>query len=369
MNAPPQPSYWAVLGLTESSINFCEVDFESSSYVAEPFNTISSLPLLLTGLALVALTISEGYAKRFVVSAILLSITGAGSFLFHSTLLAVAQSIDELAMICCAVSFFVSMVLAERPVVRLAGRRGAAVIASWRRQQFLVSLAAIAYCAAFVVAYVSMRSFYPYFACSFGVLVAVTFVRLYQLVRAVPQAGGGATLRRVFWAAVCTSVASFALLWVPDVLFCEQVRPLHLHAIWHVAGCIPPIWMLACIVAELYATRLRNTLGQAVELSSGRILSVEETSLLPGPRGAPLAPLAPLTPLVPLAPITPLSAVCDAVADEDDPEDENEGVTDCGSDGDGDNAVVVVPRVEWVGAGPVRCPVVRLMRRRARTLT
>lgn len=83
-----------------SSINFCEEDFQSSPYIAEPANTISSLtcyvPLALFGLFS---TRRQDGAKRFVVIYSALLVIGLGSTALHALLTAQAQGGDELPML------------------------------------------------------------------------------------------------------------------------------------------------------------------------------------------------------------------------------------------------------------------------------
>jgi hypothetical protein len=83
-----------------SSINFCEEDFQSSPYIAEPANTMSSLtcyvPLALFGL----MSTRHGQrAKRFVVIYSTLLAIGLGSMALHALLTAQAQGGDELPML------------------------------------------------------------------------------------------------------------------------------------------------------------------------------------------------------------------------------------------------------------------------------
>lgn len=85
-----------------SSINFCEEDFQSSPYIAEPANTASSLtcyiPLALIGLFSRQLS-QHRRSKRFVVIYSTLFAIGVGSMALHALLTAEAQGGDELPML------------------------------------------------------------------------------------------------------------------------------------------------------------------------------------------------------------------------------------------------------------------------------
>ena len=104
--------YWATLGFEKASVDFCEANFESSYYVAEPLNTLSSVPFVVLGLlGLLSANVARGAPRggwehaAFAWSYALTAAIGIGSMALHATLIAPGQVVDELAMI------FMNMVL------------------------------------------------------------------------------------------------------------------------------------------------------------------------------------------------------------------------------------------------------------------
>jgi len=117
---------------------------------------------------------------------------------------------------------------------------------------------------------------------------------------------------------------------LPDRVLCAQLWPLHLHAAWHLAGVAPPLWLLAALTAELHARRVRQRLGLITDLATGAT-----------------------TPQPP----APASALKTAV--DGDPEDE--AALDAADAAEAAAAGPPrAPRLEWLGCGVARVPVVRL---------
>lgn len=83
-----------------ATLDWCEDNYVVSQYIAEFYNTISSLifPLLaiFTGYRNYK---NVGLPKRFIVSFLILGLVGIGSALFHGTLKYSMQLADELPMI------------------------------------------------------------------------------------------------------------------------------------------------------------------------------------------------------------------------------------------------------------------------------
>lgn len=113
-------------------------------------------------------------------------------------------------------------------------------------------------------------------------------------------------------------------------MLCAQLWPLHLHAAWHLAGVAPPLWLLAALAAALHARRVHQRLGLITDLATGA------TSLPP-----------------------PASLAAAKAAVDGDPEDEEalnaEDAAEAAAAGP-----LRAPRLEWLGWGCVRVPVVRL---------
>jgi len=95
--------YW---GPTDSNIDWCEPNYVVTPYIAEFFNTISSVPISL--FAILGIMLSRQYASteiRYSFAYFVVVLVGVGSVLFHGTLRRVAQACDELPMLYAAFVF------------------------------------------------------------------------------------------------------------------------------------------------------------------------------------------------------------------------------------------------------------------------
>jgi len=86
----PAVGYW---GPRTSAVDWCESNYTWSFYIAEFFNTITSLPAAFLALYGLYLTYKYGYDKRFIVVNLLVGMVGVGSAAFHGTLLYTGQVI------------------------------------------------------------------------------------------------------------------------------------------------------------------------------------------------------------------------------------------------------------------------------------
>jgi len=88
--------YW---GAPTASLDWCEPNYVKSVYIAEFWNTLSSLYLSL--LAVFGLALSTYYRAetRVALAHVCLFVVGVGSAMFHATLLYWCQLLDELPMI------------------------------------------------------------------------------------------------------------------------------------------------------------------------------------------------------------------------------------------------------------------------------
>ena len=84
-----------------SSIDWCENNFVYSSYVAEFWNTLSSVILTLLGLLGMYHTNKIKCNIKYKILYAFLTLVGVGSILFHSTLSKFGHVVDELAIILC----------------------------------------------------------------------------------------------------------------------------------------------------------------------------------------------------------------------------------------------------------------------------
>lgn len=90
---------------SESSINWCELDYIKSEYIAEYWNTITGIFLCFSSLY----TFYGNYKKNVIelyYSNILLFIVGIGTMMFHGTLIYFWQLLDEIPMMLIVIEYY-----------------------------------------------------------------------------------------------------------------------------------------------------------------------------------------------------------------------------------------------------------------------
>lgn len=93
---PKRGGYW---GAVSASIDWCERNYAISHYVAEFWNTVSGIPLLILSLFGFYLSVKDGLEKRLALAHLFMGAVFIGTMCFHATLLYSAQLLDELPMI------------------------------------------------------------------------------------------------------------------------------------------------------------------------------------------------------------------------------------------------------------------------------
>lgn len=76
-------SFW---GPVTSTTDCCEKNYEYSSYIAEFYNTISTIPTILLALVGLINAYRERFEKRFCVLYVTIMALAIGSMLYHATL-------------------------------------------------------------------------------------------------------------------------------------------------------------------------------------------------------------------------------------------------------------------------------------------
>jgi len=88
--------YW---GTPTASVDWCEKNYVVCNYIAEFWNTMTSMVIALLGLVGCYLTRREKMEQRFTVLYAIITVVGLGSVAFHGTLLIEHQLLDELPML------------------------------------------------------------------------------------------------------------------------------------------------------------------------------------------------------------------------------------------------------------------------------
>lgn len=229
-------------GPPTSSIDWCEANYAVSYYVAEWFNTLSSLPLVVVGLLGVHWH-WRVLERRFLLVFASVALVGIGSTAFHGTLLFRLQMLDELPMLYTATLMVYLLLEGKREPVH--GRWLPVALVSY----LLVATFGAALTRGSVQAW--------FFQVSFTLL---EFLGLYLTYR-IYRASKAPDQRRVFRVGMALYAVAI-VAWFLDFRYCEQLVAalnrvglpnLQLHALWHllVAG------GLYCLILVIAYQRLQ----------------------------------------------------------------------------------------------------------------
>jgi len=97
------PGFW---GAPTANYDWCEENYKYTPYIAEFFNTLTSLTVMLVGLLFTRLSLRHQYGLSFLLAGIGLAVVGLGSIVFHGTLLREGQILDEVPMLWSSLIFF-----------------------------------------------------------------------------------------------------------------------------------------------------------------------------------------------------------------------------------------------------------------------
>jgi len=233
----PGVGFW---GPRTSALDWCEPNYTWSFYIAEFFNTITSLPAAFFALYGLYNAYRYGYEKRFVVVNLLVGLVGLGSAAFHGTLLYTGQIMDELPMIYASLSILYAVLEMESdkaPVYKY------------------LAPALLAYCVVFTGVYLYLPSFFIFFLLGYiaGILVLVYRCSLiFRHPNTLPH-------QKVFIvAAICFYIGGWLFFWIPEVLFCDQIQALNFHSWWHVTSTLGAFMMVLFAVFQREVQRGRK---------------------------------------------------------------------------------------------------------------
>jgi dihydroceramidase len=220
--------YW---GSITANTDWCEPNYERTLYVAELFNTISSIPICTFALFGLTQCWLRGYELKFAVSYFLVFVIGMGSVAFHGTLLRVGQVLDEVPMLWASLSFlYVGGTMdGPRPLFGL-------LLAAWG-----------CFCTA-----VYFQQGFDYFVLTYALTVAAVII---NSVRTSLRSEIWRVLRPWAFGAGGIYAGGFLVFWLPEVLLCPSgshvplrpvgwTRHLQLHAWFHLTSSVGPYWFL-----------------------------------------------------------------------------------------------------------------------------
>jgi dihydroceramidase len=216
----PFPGLW---GEPTSTVDWCEANYEHTRYIAEFFNTLSSVSIVAAGVLGLYLH-HRLLEQRFLLCFASVALVGLGSVAFHGTLRFELQLLDELPMLYSAI-IMVYILLQNKPERRF-GR--------WLPTLLLLHALLVTSLSAFTRGSLQFYLFHL----SFG---SLEFASLYGVYR-VQRTRNDRRLSRLFRGGMAAYAVALAL-WFLDLKFCQVLsvelprlglpNP-QLHAFWHV---------------------------------------------------------------------------------------------------------------------------------------
>ncbi|KAK2173418.1 hypothetical protein NP493_878g00019 [Ridgeia piscesae] len=211
--------YW---GKPTSTIDWCEANYEVSYYIAEFWNTVSNIVMIIPPLIGALLAKKDNLELRYIAGYLGILVVGIGSWCFHGTLLYSMQLLDELPMIWCS-SFLIYM------LVEVDGRPNS--------QNFPLQVLLFAYCLVVTLLYVIINK--PVFhEVAYGLMVISLVVLSFRIVRQYEH-----SLPLMLASSVTYGIGF--VIWNIDNVYCSHVRELRRsvgypvkpvlqgHAWWH----------------------------------------------------------------------------------------------------------------------------------------
>lgn len=211
-------------GDTTATLDWCEGNYEVSWYIAEFYNTLTNLAMIVPACYGIHKVRKHNLETRFLVSYVMLLTVGVGSSLFHMTLKYWGQILDELPMVYSSCTFIYSLYM----------------IQTKENEKWLVFSLSF-YCTAFAVVYLFIPN--PLvFQTMYGITVVVIVLLSANVLRSTSTFGN----KNMFWGGLATFLSAF-MLWNIDSHFCHDLETFReksslsllkpfsqLHGWWHI---------------------------------------------------------------------------------------------------------------------------------------
>eukprot|EP01084_Bolivina_argentea_P224108 379032_1 len=202
--------YW---GNVDSLQDWCEPNYVVTFYIAEFFNTLSSLPMVLWCIFGIYYTHKSGIKEaRYILCFAALGITGIGSSLFHGTLRYYMQLMDELPMMIANMIFIYTILESNKPTNKKINLK-------------LITILTIL-CMSAIYGYVYLKLWFL-FLLFYGGSLAIQYYYLYLR-------WDHLAIKYLLICIVCYYGGLF--VWIIDLTRCEYVQSFHFHSIWHIGA-------------------------------------------------------------------------------------------------------------------------------------
>ncbi|HKP60154.1 MAG TPA: ceramidase domain-containing protein [Polyangiales bacterium] len=216
-------NYWTRFG-EASSVDWCEPNYVHSAYVAEWWNTLSSLAIVGLGMyGLWQALLRRPLELRFVVGFVTLALVGFGSMAFHGTLLRSAQATDELPMVFSGLSY-VYVLLCRHDQSRA-------------RSPWILPVLTT-YGVTVAVSYFVVHRYFQLFMTAYALIIAYLTVATAHVAF---REDDRPEMRAWFGASVGSYVGGVVLLWLPEHVWLSCDHPLQrlqLHALFHLTSAL-----------------------------------------------------------------------------------------------------------------------------------
>jgi len=219
-------------GERTASVDWCEHNYIHSYFIAEFWNTLSSLIMTALGILGCYHSAIHGFVPRIFACYIGLGLIGLGSAAFHATLLHTGQALDELPMIYVSLLFIYCLLMHDK-----------------KSDNILLSGGLLLYSTVFTIIYFYIPSLYAFFLLSYAVLVLFLAFRSYFLM----CQNLNKLSHTLFWTAIISYGFAFFGCWLPENIFCNYIRFLQLHSWWHVFAGLGTYTWIVFITFETYS--------------------------------------------------------------------------------------------------------------------
>lgn len=224
-----------------SSIDWCEENYASSPFIAEYWNTVSGLALVLSAWVSFRRARSVACEAHMRRACGITAAIGLGTMAFHGSLLYVFQQCDEIPMLLLGYEYLrlvgslriTNMVTKMRTSVPYARALLAWTVVSYWIHPWMQLWSFFAQ-----LVYVHLVMFYIFHCLSSsGNLIVYAHIRRLSFGTFVQVAGMQRRIKRC--SRIGLGLFGFSIaVWAAENAWCSVVQPLQLHAVWHVTTSI-----------------------------------------------------------------------------------------------------------------------------------
>lgn len=217
---------------TPSSVNWCENDYTHNNNIAEFWNTITGLSIIISAIynfySNKRKMIPELYFSNF-----LLLLVGIGTILFHGTLLYIFQLFDEIPMLLLVIEYYRLIEGDITKLIKLYSTIPVIIFSYYLHPDYQVI----------------------FFQCSIATGVILLFIHFYHFTKKY-------NIELIELPIVLVICIFSFFIWNIDKHYCNQVIHLNLHAIWHILTSIGMVFVNKFMNVVIYRNRYERCLQQ-----------------------------------------------------------------------------------------------------------